>query len=1032
MTQEKSYKETLNLPQTSFPMKGDLPKREPEWLKGWQEEGLYERIRKNFSGRRKFILHDGPPYANGPIHIGHALNKILKDVIVKYKTMQGFDAHYVPGWDCHGLPIEYSLLKEMGKRKEEVPQVEFRKKARAYAEKYVGIQREEFKRLGVFGDWENPYLTMAYDYQATIAESFLTLYENGFIEPALKPVPWCFECETALADAELEYENKTSDSIFVKFSVDKNSFQSKIDTQNQINREGKAVYLLVWTTTPWTLPANVGVAFHPDLEYSVVSILGEIWILAESRIKSLSLYLNLLPSPQPSPPGGGEGRVRGKEGGQWTPISNFKGRQWYGLEYQHPFLNRKGKVILAEYVSATEGTGIVHIAPGHGEEDYQVGHLKEGLPVLSPVDEKGRFTADVIAPATKAPAGPPMRCGGSEAKQSREIASSASGLLAMTRELVGMHVFKANAKIIELLKEKKALLHQEKYQHSYPHCWRCKNPVIFRATPQWFLKVDHNSLRSNALGNIQKKIKFFPEWGKNRIGSMVETRPDWCLSRQRYWGVPVPLIRCQSCKKIFASEIKKKVVEIFKKEGADAWFVRSPNDFFESPLTPTLSPQGRGKGEGGLCCSKPDLKKETDILDVWFDSGVSHQAVLKRPLTPTLSPEGRGKGEGWSLQYPADLYLEGSDQHRGWFQVALLTGVALDGHSPFESILTHGFVVDGEGRKMSKSLGNVIAPQEVIKDYGADVLRLWVAASDYEDDVRLSKQILMQLVESYRKIRNTFRYLLGNLSDFAYKKDRVAFEKMEPVDRWALGKCLKLVKEVTAHYERFEFHPVYRKAYEFCTVDLSNFYFDVLKDRLYTARRDGLKRRSAQTALFYILRNLVKTLAPLLPFTTEEVWKSLTIQEGVGSVHESDWPKDYPELIDEIAMRDWEDFLFIRDPINRELEKKREAKVIGSSLEARVEITTGDEGLRDYLERIQKDLAFSLVVSQAKLVSKAEGDGWNSISATLPSDGKARSFEIRIGEAEGKKCVRCWNYSRAVGTNAGHPGLCEKCIEAVG
>ncbi len=926
MTEEKPYKETLNLPQTSFPMKGELPKREPEWLALWEKEGLYSKIRKKSAGRKKYILHDGPPYANGPIHIGHALNKILKDIIVKYKTMRGFDTPYVPGWDCHGLPIEYSLLKEMKKRKDEVPQVEFRKKARAYAEKYVGIQREEFKRLGVFGDWGHPYLTMNYGYQATIAESFLTLFEKGYIEQRRKPVPWCWECETALADAELEYEDKMDATVYVAFPSTEKGFS-----------------FLVWTTTPWTLPANVGLALHPQLHYVFLETEKGNFILAEELMNSVVLKFGSK---------------------QLKKLKSLPGNAFQNIKANHPFLARESKIITADYVSATDGTGIVHIAPGHGEEDYQYGHLKNGLEVLSPVDEKGRFTEEF----------PPAK---------------------------GINVFKANEKIVEILKEKKALVHQENYQHSYPHCWRCKNPVIFRATPQWFLKIDHDDLRKKAGNEIEKKIQFFPGWGKNRIGSMVETRPDWCLSRQRYWGVPVPLIRCRSCQKIFSAETKKKIIDEFQKGGADVWFEKPASDFFEKKPS---------------CCAKPDLQKENDILDVWFDSGVSHRAVLRKDP---------------ALQYPADLYLEGSDQHRGWFQVSLLTGVALDGQSPFHSILTHGFVVDGEGRKMSKSLGNVIAPQEVMKEFGADVLRLWVSASDYEFDVRLSQEILKQLVESYRKIRNTLRYLIGNLSDFTYKKDRVPFEKMEPLDRWALGKCLQLVQEVTAHYERFEFHPVYRKVYEFCSVSLSNFYFDALKDRLYTAKKNGPKRRSSQTALFYILRNLVKILAPLLPFTMEEVWKSLVVEEGVSSVHEADWPGEHRESIDEIALRDWEDFLLIRDPINRELERKREAKVIGSSLEAKVELTTEDPELLDYLQRLEKELTFALVVSQAELFPKSDGKDWTVASITLPSDGKTRSLGIRVKKAAGEKCVRCWNYSPAVGKNAQHPKICEKCIEAV-
>ena len=929
MTQEKSYKDTLNLPQTSFPMKAELARRESEMLESWEKKGLYASLRKNSAGKEKYILHDGPPYANGHIHMGHALNKILKDIIVKYKTMRGFDALYLPGWDCHGLPIEHQCLKDMGKRKEEVERVAFRQEARRYAEKFIEIQREEFKRLGVFGEWEKPYRTMDFEYQAAIAESFLKLYEKGFIEQRLKPVPWCYECETALADAELEYEDRTDSSVYVAFPESSKKFS-----------------FLVWTTTPWTLPANVGLAVHPELDYVLLETERGNFLLAEALLPSLTQKFF---------------------SGKFRQGLKIKGRDLKDYTAKHPFLSRSSRVILADYVSSTDGTGIVHIAPGHGEEDYQFGHLKNGLEILSPVDEKGRFT--------------------------KEFSYGE-----------GVNVFKANQKIIELLKEKGALLHQEDYPHSYPHCWRCRKPIIFRATKQWFMKIDHDNLRQKMLAAIEKEIKFTPDWGKNRIGSMVETRPEWCLSRQRYWGVPIPVIGCAHCPNtFFVKESKDKIKALFEKEGADSWISRARAQF--------LPP-------GFKCpkCGGTEFKQEEDIIDVWFDSGVSHQAVLK---------------ENPALKYPCDLYLEGSDQHRGWFQSALTTGIALDGAPPFKGVLTHGFVVDGEGKKMSKSAGNVVAPQDVMKEFGADILRLWVSSCDYQFDVRLSKEILKQLVDGYRKIRNTFRYLLGNLSDFNHQKDRVPFEKMEPLDRWALGKYLKLVQDLTDKYEAFEFHPVYQRIYEFCSVDLSSFYFDVLKDRLYTARRDSVKRRSAQTALFDILRNLVKILAPILPFTMEEVWQSLVVQEGILSVHAAQWPGRYPELIDEIALRDWEDFLAIRDPVNRELERKREAKVIGSPLEAKVRLRIESSDLEDYLRRLEKDLAFTLVVSQVEIVSGSSPEDWNFISITLPSDGKARSLGIRIERAEGKKCVRCWNYSTFVGTHAEHPGLCQKCVEAL-
>ena len=943
----KPYQHTIHLPKTAFPMKADLPVREREWLERWRSEHLYDRIRKKSAGRSKFILHDGPPYANGHIHIGHAFNKILKDMIVKYKTMRGSNAHYVPGWDCHGLPIEHALFQEMGKRKDEVEQLPFRKKARDYAQKYVSIQREEFIRLGVFGDWDEPYLTMAPVYQAKIAESFLTLLERGYIEQRLKPVPWCYDCETALAEAELDYEEKTSPSIYVKF---KGIAPENGSRPYWAVRGDRPFYFLVWTTTPWTLPANVGLALHPDLTYIAVTEPERkaTYVFAEALVERIAPITGLSPLEATDE----VGRFQGKEF-----VDRYKA--------QHPFIpGRQSAVVLADYVSSTDGTGIVHIAPGHGEEDYVVG-LKYKLPILSPVDEKGRFTSEVP-------------------------------------EAQGMLVHKeGNKNIIELLKGKGALVHNEPYRHSYPHCWRCKNPVVFRATEQWFLKVDHDGLRTKVSEIVDQGVQFTPDWGKKRIGSMVTMRPDWCLSRQRYWGVPVPIIRCATCSRLLASESKSKIVSVLASEGADSWFERPAESFLPDRFR--------------CSCGSRSFKKESDIIDVWFDSGVSHQAVLK---------------DGNDLAYPADLYAEGSDQHRGWFQTALLTGVALDGHSPFKGVLTHGFVVDGEGKKMSKSRGNVVSPQEVMDEFGADLLRLWVAASDYQFDVRLSVEILKRMVEGYRRIRNTFRFLLGNLHDFDYKLHRVAFGEMESVDRWALGRCLLLVRSVTQYDDRYLFHHVYRAVQDYLVVDLSSFYLDILKDRLYTAARNSRKRRSAQTALFYLLRNLVKILAPILPFTCDEAWRSYQIEEGVTSVHEADWPGDDPELIDQNLIGNWQDLLAVRDVINKKIEMKREAKEIGSSLEVRLLVEASDQELSHLLRRYEHALGEAFIVSQVELDSQDNMGEW--ISVHFPSDGRSHAFRLSVARAQGAKCERCWKYSVHVGTFPDHPSLCEYCMEVTG
>ena len=958
-------------------MKADLARREPEILEKWKQNRVYESIRKKSSGRTKYILHDGPPYANGHIHIGHALNKILKDIIVKYKTMRGFDALYVPGWDCHGLPIEHQALKDMGKRKEEVDRIEFRKHARQYAQKFIQIQREEFKRLGVFGEWETPYLTMDYTYQAAIAGAFLRLYEKGFIEQRLKPVPWCWDCETALADAELEYEDKISKSVYVSFPV----LSDNANPEFVKLLGNRPTHVLIWTTTPWTLPANVGIACHPDLEYVVANTEKEIYIFAQDLAEAL----------------------QSKFGWEKLEIMHkFRGEKMPFGWARHPFIERNVKMISASYVSSTEGTGFVHIAPGHGEEDYQFGHLENALPILSPVDAKGRFTQEF-------------------------------------KLCEGIHVFKANEKIVEHLREKQALLHQEDYPHSYPHCWRCKKPIVFRATPQWFVKIDHEGLRNRMKEEIEKKIQFTPDWGKNRIGAMVESRPDWCLSRQRYWGVPIPIIFCKSCRKnAIASdcqiarppgsvagksalpagrqgtpprsdtlrEFRNKVVGIFREEGSDSWFLRPPEDFLPS-------------GFKCLYCGGYEFIKETDIIDVWFDSGVSHQAVLKQ------QPE--------RLKYPADLYLEGSDQHRGWFQSSLTTSVALEGTSPFTGVLTHGFVVDGEGKKMSKSAGNVVSPQEVMKEFGADILRLWVSSCDYQFDVRLSKEILKQMADQYRKIRNTFRYLLANLYDFDPKKDAVPPAHLHPLDLWVIRQVRTRVGEVDKAYQEFEFHQIYSAIHQCCSGLLSAYYFDILKDTLYTAKKDSRLRRSAQTGLFHILNSLVRVIAPILPFTADEVWNSFVI-EGRGSVHAADLvaPDSDPasELHKDGVLREWGIIYDLRNAVTPFLEKKREAGLIGSSLDAKICLNTDQEELGQVIQKNLKELPRILIASQVEWQSKG-GTEMTEADISSPRLSQGVKFWVRVDKAEGLKCSRCWNYSKIVGTDPKHPALCGKCLEAV-
>lgn len=942
---KRDYKDTLCLPQTSFPMRADLPNREKDILKLWEKHNIYNKLIEKNRGKEKFILHDGPPYANGNIHIGHALNKILKDIIIKYKNMMGFEARFVPGWDCHGLPIELQVDKKLGSKKRGMSKSEVRKHCREYAQKYIEIQREEFKRLGVFGEWDKPYLTMSPYYEARIAEEFFNMIEKGFVYREKKPVHWCISCETALAEAEVEYEEHTSPSIYVAFPVPEAG--EKIP-----ELKGKDVYIVIWTTTPWTIPANLAIALHPDFEYSAVrvdkqeapsggvKIQGKVVILAKELVEKVMKELSVE---------------------QYSELLTVTGSKLAsGLNARHPIYSRDSKLVTANYVSKEEGTGCVHTAPGHGEEDYWTGK-QFGLEILSPVDSKGRFTTEA-------------------------------------RLFEGQNVFEANKSVIEKLREKKVLLKESSITHSYPHCWRCKKPVIFRATEQWFIAVNNKNLRKNALEEIRNRVTWIPHWGRNRIEGMIAVRPDWCISRQRVWGVPIIAFYCADCNSVISytiiSRVKERIIEKFKVESSDYWF-RTPAE----EILP----------EGTKCekCGGTSFRKEEDILDVWFDSGVSHAVVL----------EDKERGLSW----PADLYLEGSDQHRGWFHTSLLHSVATRDKAPYRSVLTHGFIVDGNGRKMSKSLGNVIAPQEIINKYGAEILRLWVSAEDYRDDVRVSKEIIERLVEAYRKIRNTMRFLLGNIHDFEPEKEYVKKEDMLEIDRYILQKLQNLVKRLRKSYNEYLFHEVYHSVYNFCVVDLSAFYLDILKDRIYTFKKDSRERKSGQTAFYIILETLTKLIAPVLSFTAEEVWQAIQVKNKPESVFLADFPVAIDDYLDDKTMAKWEKLEKIRKEVLKALELKRKEKFIGSSLEACVEIQN-DSSLRELLNEYRDFLPSLFIVSQVKLVSSLETVSYRSEELDL---------NLNITHAEGKKCERCWNYSPTVGTNREHPDICSRCVGAI-
>ncbi len=934
MSETVDYQKTLNLPKTDFGMRAGLAQKEPTFLAKWEEEGLYEKIRNEARGKPTFILHDGPPYANGDIHIGHALNKILKDVIVKFRTMQGFDSLYIPGWDCHGLPIEHKLLKELKLSKSDVDCVDFRKKAHDYAMKYVDIQREQFKRLGIFGEWDKPYLTLDPEYEYWILKSLSNLNGKGYIYRGLKPVNWCFRCETALAEAEVEHEDHTSPSVYVKFEIG-NSAELKVE-----GLENKKASLLIWTTTPWTLMANVAVAVHAAFKYSLID-LGEEVLVVESSLCA---------------------HVLSKAGiEKFKVLKEFSGEDLTGLHYTHPFgMKKECRVFIADYVTKEDGTGLVHTAPGHGQEDFETG-LKHNLDVIMPVDGRGIYKEG---------------------------------------KYTGEHVLKANGKIVEDLRAGGVLFASEDVDHSYPHCWRCKTPIIFRATEQWFLRVDHDGLRGKLKDAIKQDVQWIPPAGEERIAGMVATRPDWCLSRQRHWGVPIPALECKGCggqHRLF-SEVIDQFAEVVKVEGTDAWFKREAKDFVP---------------DGFTCpdCGQAEFEKTQDILDVWFDSGVSHQAVAKVRLKEDL---------------PVDLYLEGSDQHRGWFQSSLIPAIAMEGKPPFKAVLTHGFVVDGDGRKMSKSIGNVISPLDIIKNSGADILRLWVVSSLYNEDIRISKENLARLSDAYRKIRNTVRYFLGNLNGFDPNTDIMPYEDILPIDQWALYRLKEVMEQVKKSYDVYEFARVYKHIYSFCNEDLSSFYLDILKDRLYTSASNSQERRYAQTVLFHILNHLVRVIAPIFSFTAEEIFLAMPKDSSmaeVSSVHLLPWI-DCPEAWDNPRIKEQFDLLVsLRPHVLKALEDKRRTGDIGSSLEAKLLFRTASPRDFAYLNENVDMLPAAFIVSQARVEQVDDVNQGLSDEFT--------KTEILIEKADGAKCSRCWNYKEDIGQDVGHQTLCQRCTAIV-
>ena len=915
------YAKTLNLPKTSFKMKANLAQKEPLTLRDWKKAEIYEKSLKE--GAPFFVLHDGPPYANGDIHIGHALNKILKDIILKYKRLRGYNAPYIPGWDTHGLPIEWKIMEELGEKAKNMTPLQIRQECKKYALKWVERQKEGFKRLGILGNWDNPYITLRPEYEAEQLKVFKEIYENGYIYKGLKPVYWSPTTETALAEAEIEYKDVTSHSIYVKFEGEK-------DLTDKLGVDEASI--LIWTTTPWTLPANLGVFLHPEFDYGLYKTeKGNLVVakdLAEDVFKTLDLSYELL--------------------------KEFKGTELEYTHYQHPFLDRKGLVMNADYVTIDAGTGAVHTAPGHGADDYNYS-LKYNIGILSPVDDKGHMTKEA-------------------------------------GKYEGMFYAKASKAIVEDLTESGHMLYHTTFVHSYPHDWRSKKPVIFRATEQWFISIDESDIRENALKALEN-VEFVPSWGKNRIGSMLETRPDWTISRQRVWGVPIPLFYNRATDEvIYEPEIMDRIIELVKKEGTDIWWKYEAKEIIGDELLEKYN------------LKDVDIRKERSIMDVWFDSGVSHRSVL----VPRNLPR------------PADLYLEGSDQHRGWFQSSLLTSIASTKDAPYKRILTHGFTMDGQGRKMSKSLGNTILPKDITEKYGADILRLWVSSVDYREDVRISENILQQMSDAYRRIRNTARFLMGNLNNFDYANDKVDYKDMFEIDKWAMHKLEELKEKTTEYYDKYEFYSLFQEITYFCSMEMSSFYLDIVKDRLYCEGTTSIERRSAQTVLTEVLKVLVRIISPVLSFTADEIWERIpeALKEEE-SVHLSKWIEANPEYLNEELAKKWDKIARLRREVNKKLEAERQTGLIGHSLDARVLLNIANAEysfIKDYTENEVSDL---FIVSQVKFVNDNLAES------------EIEGISISVEKASGEKCERCWKYDEEVGHDHNHLDVCPRCASVL-